>query len=79
MIILNHQMILLPASCLCAAAFVQLFECFIAFCVTTYKMSGKWESDKKLTSHKLNSFDAQLEIISMLQVMNLKIHYIHSA
>lgn len=30
-------------------------------------------------SHKLNSFEAQLEIISMLQVMNLKIHYIYRA
>ena len=79
MIILNHQMILLPASYLCTAAFMQLFECSIAFYVITYKMSGKWESDKKLTSHKLNSFEAQLEIISMLQVMTLKIHYIHRA
>lgn len=74
MIILNHQMILLPASCLCTAAFVQLFEYFIAFYVITYKMSGKWESDKKLTSHKLNFFEAKLEVIIILQAMNLKIH-----
>lgn len=76
MIILNHHMVLLPASYLCTAAFVQLFEYFIAFYVITYKMSGKWESDKKLISHKLNFFEAKLEII-MLHAMNLKINYIH--
>lgn len=75
MIILNHQLVLLPASYLCTAAFVQLFEYFIAFYAITYKMSGKWESDKKLISHK-NFFEAELEII-MLHAMNLKINYIH--
>lgn len=77
MIILNHQMLLLPASYLCTAAFVQLFEYFITFYVITYKMSRKWESDKMLASHKLNSFEAKLEIIIMLQAMKLKIHCIH--
>lgn len=43
----------IAASYLYTAGFVQLFEYFIAFYVITYKMSGKWESDKKFTSHKL--------------------------
>lgn len=75
--ILNYQMVLLPVGNLCTAVFVQLFEYFIAFYVITYKMSRKWESDKKLTSHKLNSFEAKLGIIIVLQAMDLKIHCVH--
>lgn len=66
---MNHQVALLLASYLCAAAFVQLFEYFIAFYVITYKMNRKWESDQKLTSHKLDSFEKKLEIIIFLQAL----------
>lgn len=65
------------ASYLYTAGCVQLFEYFIEFYVITYKMSGKWESDKNLTSHKPNFFEAKLEMITMLQMTNLEIHYIH--
>lgn len=47
------------ASYLYTAGFVQLFEYFTAFYVITYKMSGKRESDKKLTFHKLNFLEAK--------------------
>lgn len=65
-------MVLLPTSYLCTAAFVKLFEYSIAFYVITYQMSG----NVKLI-HKLNSFEAKLQIIIMLQATNLKIPCIH--
>lgn len=58
-------------------AFVQLFEYFTASYLITSKMNGKWENDKKLISHKLNSLETKLEIIIVWQEMNLKIHCSH--
>lgn len=73
----ESSLLLLPVSYCGMAAFVQFLKCFITFNAITYKTSRELESDKKLTSRKLNSFEVKLEIIFMLQAMNLKIYCIH--